>query len=168
MIGGPHGELPAPIRQINKCVAVFPDVVTAAIGVGGTHGKGVAHCRNDAGTFDESFNMPLEGMTAHSRAKGVYAGASLTGANLSRDENSQRAFLGIDQYTFNVAVPAGRRKMVREFHAMLTWVAAGDSSAYGGLALPVILNAPKDILIPAPILDLICPLLLGFTLQINS
>jgi len=42
-------KVPSSVSKNAKCVAIFPSVVTAAIGVGGTAGDGVAFCRNAAG-----------------------------------------------------------------------------------------------------------------------
>jgi lipid-binding SYLF domain-containing protein len=43
---GPNGGVPKSIQQQAKCVAVFPGAVTAAVVVGGMHGKGVVSCKN--------------------------------------------------------------------------------------------------------------------------
>ncbi|NDC38251.1 MAG: hypothetical protein EBZ48_09395 [Proteobacteria bacterium] len=44
---GPKGEVPKSIQDQAKCIAVFPHSVTAAIVVGGMHGKGVVSCKNN-------------------------------------------------------------------------------------------------------------------------
>lgn len=44
------GKVPASVLSEAKCIAVFPQVVTAAVGIGGTHGDGVAFCRQNTST----------------------------------------------------------------------------------------------------------------------
>lgn len=44
------GDVPASVRSGSNCVAIFSEVITAAIGVGGTHGNGVAFCRSASGS----------------------------------------------------------------------------------------------------------------------
>ena len=44
---GPKGEISKSIQDQAKCVAVFPRAVTAAVVVGGLHGKGVVACKNN-------------------------------------------------------------------------------------------------------------------------
>jgi len=44
---GPNGEIPKSIQNQAKCIAVFPSAVTAAVVVGGLHGKGVVACKNN-------------------------------------------------------------------------------------------------------------------------
>ena len=43
---GPHGEVPASVLKNSRCIAILPSVMTGALLVGGTHGKGVASCRD--------------------------------------------------------------------------------------------------------------------------
>lgn len=42
------GKVPPSLLQDSKCIAVFPGVITAALGVGGTHGNGIGFCRNSS------------------------------------------------------------------------------------------------------------------------
>lgn len=44
-----NGKVPAAVLNSAKCIAVFPEVMSAAIAVGGVHGDGVAFCR-ESGT----------------------------------------------------------------------------------------------------------------------
>lgn len=45
-----EGKVPPSVLTNAKCIAVFPSVVTAAVGIGGIHGDGVSFCRNASGT----------------------------------------------------------------------------------------------------------------------
>src|SRR6267154_964970 len=45
----PDKAVPNKVMADAKCVAVIPSMVKIAIGFGGSHGKGVATCRTDAG-----------------------------------------------------------------------------------------------------------------------
>lgn len=137
------------LAKESKCVAVFPGVISAALGVGGFHGDGVALCRMEngawgnpifldlsgaslglqagykdadfvmfmkspgakaaiekgdlelagefaaiAGELDEKYSAPSAGVVVYSRAEGVFAGASVNGIRLSRDNDEQKAFYG--------------------------------------------------------------------------
>ncbi len=173
---GKNGKVPSSVLKNAKCIAVFPSVVTAALAVGGTHGDGVAFCRNNsgnwgrpafldltggslglqagvksadvvlymtsdearsaiekgkfvlggelsavAGTFDESFSAPRKGVVAYANTEGVFAGASLTGVNISRDEDEQRAFYGTATKgsLFEGTVPPQVERSVNELRTML-------------------------------------------------
>ena len=47
MINGTHGAVPASILAKARCIVVLPDLVTGAVVVGGTHGVGVASCKEN-------------------------------------------------------------------------------------------------------------------------
>jgi lipid-binding SYLF domain-containing protein len=51
LIGTPDREVPESLRERCRCVAVFPKVIKGAFGFGARHGKGVASCRDSAGTW---------------------------------------------------------------------------------------------------------------------
>lgn len=44
-----EAKVPQSVYQNSMCVAILPGVVTAAVGVGGSHGNGVAFCRSGTG-----------------------------------------------------------------------------------------------------------------------
>jgi len=48
---GAHGEVPARVRSAAKCVTVFPEIITGAVVVGGSRGKGVSSCRTEGGEW---------------------------------------------------------------------------------------------------------------------
>lgn len=50
------GKVPPSVLKDAKCIAVFSNVVTAALAVGGTHGDGVAFCRN---TTNQDWENPV-------------------------------------------------------------------------------------------------------------
>ncbi len=49
IMSAPDKAIPADVLSNAKCVAVFPEVVKAAFGVGGRGGRGVASCRTPQG-----------------------------------------------------------------------------------------------------------------------
>jgi SH3 domain-containing YSC84-like protein 1 len=46
MVKGLHGAVPNSVLTAARCIAVLPRVLTGAFVVGGTHGEGLASCRN--------------------------------------------------------------------------------------------------------------------------
>jgi len=49
IMGTPDKAIPDKVMNDAKCVAVIPSMIKIAIGIGGSHGKGVATCRTDKG-----------------------------------------------------------------------------------------------------------------------
>jgi SH3 domain-containing YSC84-like protein 1 len=150
MIKGTHGQVPASVLARAQCVVVLPDLMTGAVVVGGTHGVGVASCKENnrwttpaflkmnavsfgaqlggkssdvvlflvneqaknalkrgkfslgadasvaAGTFDKGFDTSNYGVVAYSRTAGAYAGASISGGNITSDDEDTTAFYGQD------------------------------------------------------------------------
>jgi SH3 domain-containing YSC84-like protein 1 len=150
MIKGKHGQVPASVLAKAQCVVVLPDLMTGAVIVGGTHGVGVASCKEKngwttpaflkmtavsfgaqlggkssdvvlflvnehatnalkkgkfslgadasvaAGTFDQGFDTSNYGVVAYSRTGGAYAGASISGGNITSDDADTSAFYGED------------------------------------------------------------------------
>lgn len=148
MVKGDHGQVPESVLANARCVAVIPEVMTGAMIVGGSHGVGIASCKNDniwsqpaflklssvsfgaqigakssdlvlfmvseqakaalkanqmtlgadlsvtAGTFDRSLDSSTHQVVAYSRTEGVYAGASISGATISADDDTTAAFYG--------------------------------------------------------------------------
>ena len=180
VINGEQGKVPSSVLKNAKCIAVFPNVKTAALAVGGTHGDGVAFCRDvsgnwsnpvflnlnggslgiqagyksgdlvlymttekarDAiqngnfalsgelsavgGTYDETIAPPKSGVYAYSRTKGLFAGASFSGMNISVDKDEELAFYGKDitelrgDAIFNRELPASVQKSVIQLKTML-------------------------------------------------
>lgn len=60
-IRGTHGEVPADVLRAAKCVAVFPNVVTAALVVGGSHGDGTVSCKKPTGAWSAPAFVDLTG-----------------------------------------------------------------------------------------------------------
>jgi lipid-binding SYLF domain-containing protein len=54
-------EIPQPLLEKCRCVAVFPGVVKGALGWGGRRGSGVLSCRDDSGTWSAPTFMTLTG-----------------------------------------------------------------------------------------------------------
>ncbi len=147
IVRGPHGEVPASVLAAAKCVAVFPNVVTAALVVGGSHGDGTVSCKTKAGrwsapgfvdmsggsfgaqlggkssdvvlflqdeeavnalkkgkfnlgadasvtagTYSAIAEMKQKGVIAYQRSEGAYAGASLTGTNVMKDDRAAETY----------------------------------------------------------------------------
>lgn len=49
IMGVPDKAVPDKVMHDAKCIAVIPSMVKIAVGFGGSHGKGVATCRNENG-----------------------------------------------------------------------------------------------------------------------
>lgn len=151
IVKGPHGQVPESVLAKAQCIAVIPDVMSGAVIVGGSHGVGVASCRENntwsspaflklnsisfgaqiggkssdlvlfmvnqtaknalkagkialgadvsvsAGTFDRGYDATsANGVIAYGRTEGAFAGASVSGGNLSSDEEYTAAFYGKD------------------------------------------------------------------------
>lgn len=47
MVQGEHGQVPESVLSKARCVAVIPEVITGAVIVGGSHGVGVASCKEN-------------------------------------------------------------------------------------------------------------------------
>jgi lipid-binding SYLF domain-containing protein len=92
-------KIPATIQNNAKCIAIFPDVVTAAIGVGGIHGDGVAFCKNTQGaqnTWSNPVFLNLNGGTL-----GVQAGVK--SADVLLYISSDKAREGIEKGGFQLS-----------------------------------------------------------------
>jgi SH3 domain-containing YSC84-like protein 1 len=141
-------KIPDAILKKAQCVVVFPGVVTAAVIVGGTYGRGVASCKINgrwttpafsqisggsiglqlggkssdlvffmltsearealrsgefhigadasvvAGSYDTAIADPGSGVVAYVRSEGIYGGASITGASITRDQSAIRSYYG--------------------------------------------------------------------------
>lgn len=59
LVKGEHGQVPASILGDARCIAIFPDLMTAALIVGGTHGNGLASCKDSAGTWSQPASVSL-------------------------------------------------------------------------------------------------------------
>lgn len=177
IVKGSHGAIPRSVQANAKCAMVFPNVITAALAVGGIHGDGVAFCKNAsqewsnpvfvdltgaslgvqagvksadvvlfmtgenartaiergsfqlggelsavAGKFDETFSAPTAGVVAYTRTEGVFAGASLGGVNISRDQEDEKAVYGASGASANLferKVPASMEQNVSELKKLL-------------------------------------------------
>jgi len=57
----PDAEVPAPLLEDCRCIAVFPGVVKGALGFGGRRGHGVMTCRDSAGVWGAPAFLTLTG-----------------------------------------------------------------------------------------------------------
>lgn len=74
---GPHGGVPESVTSKANCIAVVPNVVTAAVVVGGSHGDGVASCKLSSGQWSQPAFVNLT-----SGSLGAQVGAKSTDAVL--------------------------------------------------------------------------------------
>jgi len=61
LIKAPDKGVPKELLENCKCVAVFPHVLKAAVGVGARHGRGVVSCRNASGQWSPIAFMRITG-----------------------------------------------------------------------------------------------------------
>ncbi len=61
IMGTPDRAIPDKVMKDAKCVAVIPSMVKIAIGFGGSHGKGVATCRTDNGSWSAPAPITITG-----------------------------------------------------------------------------------------------------------
>jgi SH3 domain-containing YSC84-like protein 1 len=54
-------SIPTSVARKAECVAIFPEVTTAALVVGGTHGDGVAMCKTSTGEWGAPIFLDLTG-----------------------------------------------------------------------------------------------------------
>ena len=54
-------EIPDKVINEARCIAVFPGVIKAALGVGGRHGKGVMSCKDASGHWGPPVFMEMSG-----------------------------------------------------------------------------------------------------------
>jgi len=54
IIKGTHGTVPADVLSNARCIAILPNVVTGAFVIGGTHGDGLASCKDS----DDNWTHP--------------------------------------------------------------------------------------------------------------
>ena len=73
IVRGPHGEVPASVRNAARCIAVIPNVMTGALVVGGAHGQGVASCKTSSGAWSQPAAISLS-----QGSFGLQAGAKST------------------------------------------------------------------------------------------
>jgi lipid-binding SYLF domain-containing protein len=57
----PDKAIPDKVMSDAKCIAVVPSMVKIAVGFGGSHGKGVATCRTEAGTWSAPAPITITG-----------------------------------------------------------------------------------------------------------
>jgi len=57
----PDKAIPDKVMNSAKCIAVIPSMVKIAVGFGGSHGKGVASCRTENGTWSALAPITITG-----------------------------------------------------------------------------------------------------------
>jgi lipid-binding SYLF domain-containing protein len=61
IMGTPDKAIPDKVMSDAKCIAVIPSMVKIAIGIGGSHGKGVATCRTENGMWSAPAPITITG-----------------------------------------------------------------------------------------------------------
>jgi len=61
IMGTPDKAIPDKVMSDAKCIAVVPSMVKIAIGIGGSHGKGVATCRSENGRWSAPAPITITG-----------------------------------------------------------------------------------------------------------
>lgn len=72
-----------------------------------------------AGTFDKTLTAPHAEVVAYQRTEGLFAGASVEGVNISRDESDERAFYGTREAVLTEKIPGDLEKEVNELRETL-------------------------------------------------
>ena len=61
IMGVPDKAIPDKVMRDARCIAVIPSMVKIAVGFGGSHGKGVATCRTEAGVWSAPAPITITG-----------------------------------------------------------------------------------------------------------
>jgi lipid-binding SYLF domain-containing protein len=61
VMGVPDKAIPDKVMRDAKCIAVVPSMVKIAIGIGGSHGKGLATCRLESGKWSAPAPITITG-----------------------------------------------------------------------------------------------------------
>ena len=72
-----------------------------------------------AGTLDKTFSAPQAEVVAYQKTEGLFAGASIDGVNISRDESDERAFYGTREAVLTEKLPGDLEKEVNELRDAL-------------------------------------------------
>lgn len=96
VLHGKHGAVPKSVLNSATCAAIFPNVVTAALGVGGMHGDGIAFCKNAGGTWGGPLFLDLTGGSL-----GIQAG--VTSADVVLFMNADNAKTALAEGNFRMS-----------------------------------------------------------------
>jgi len=151
IVKGAHGTVPESVLSNARCIAVFPNVVTGAFVIGGTHGDGLASCKDSsdkwthpaaitmregsiglqagvrtadivlffqtseaeqalkrgdftlgtdvsatAGKFGRDAKLGDAGVVAYTHSRGLFAGASVTGSKIGKNQKDLKTYYGRD------------------------------------------------------------------------
>jgi len=72
-----------------------------------------------AGRLDKTFTAPQAEVIAYHRTEGLFAGASIDGVSLSRDESDERAFYGTREAVLTEKIPSDLEREVNELRDTL-------------------------------------------------
>jgi lipid-binding SYLF domain-containing protein len=118
VLRSPKGAVPVSVQSHAKCIAIFPNTITAGVVLGGTHGNGVVSCKN-GGTWSTPALADLTGASL-----GLQAGGKST--DLVLFVNSDSAVSSLKKGKFNVGADASI--------AVGSYDAAVDTSSAGVVA----------------------------------
>ena len=145
IMSAPDKGIPEEVLEHARCIAVVPHMLKGGFVFGAENGRGVATCRTANGWSAPAFftitggswglQIGVEGVDlvmiiqneegmklntevlTYSRAKGLFAGLTLTGAAIRRDDDSTEAIYGHDVSTHHIldggeAVPASAQSFL--------------------------------------------------------
>jgi lipid-binding SYLF domain-containing protein len=116
LIGGSLG-IQAGVKSVDMVLYVTGDKAAEALKKG-TFKLG-GELSAVAGTFDKTFAAGEAEVVAYQRAEGLFAGASLEGISISRDESDERAFYGTREAVLTEKIPSDLEKDVNELREVL-------------------------------------------------
>lgn len=136
-----EGKVPSTVLTEARCIAVFSDVKTAALGVGGTHGDGVAFCRNADRKWSNPVFLDLNagsiGIQAGAKSSDIVLYMKAPGSRqaIENGEFSLSGELGVVAGTFDETVVAPKAGIVA--YATSAGVFAGASIVGGKISCDV-------------------------------
>lgn len=98
---GAHGEVPVSVLNNARCIAVLPNVVTGAIIVGGTHGEGLASCKDSNNVWSQPAAISL-----NQGSIGLQAGAKSTDLVLFFQSKEAEKALKRGEFKFGTEISA--------------------------------------------------------------
>jgi SH3 domain-containing YSC84-like protein 1 len=129
---GSESEVPQNVLNKAECVAVFPNTVTAAVVVGGTHGDGIASCKGTDGKWSQPAFVDLNGGSI-----GAQVGGKSTDVVLFLMDKPTRTSLREGTFTLgaDVSVVAGKFERAYETEAKGVVAYTRNEGAFAGAAI---------------------------------
>lgn len=129
---GPYGSVPDSVVSRANCIAVIPNVLTAAAVIGGTHGEGVASCKLSSGKWSQPAFVNI-----NSGSLGAQLGAKSTDVVLYFQNQEAVSALKRGKFAFGADASVVAGKFERSFDTTGAGVVAyqRSSGAFLGAAL---------------------------------